>query len=380
MLEARETAIALGTGVAFGAILQRAGLGDSRVIRGQLNGTDYTVVLVMFGAICTAMLGVLWADALGWMSWRTLAMPPTDLVAQALGAIVFGGGFGIAALCPGTACVAAASGRRDGLSAVAGVFVGTIATPLVWPAFAGAILPAPDEGRRLTADLGLPAWGVATIIVALATVGAMLARRASGSRDGGAWWQPRRLEIAGLTLAMALAVAGAGPRGGTSSLTGLAAAIEREEDHVEPIALARWIHDGKQGLRIIDLRDGLDDSTYIIPGASPHSLQELTKLEFSPDELVVLYSDGGAHAAQGWVLLQMRGVTNARVLHDGMAGWEDEVLSPVAPPATDTAAAARFRPVRELSLWFGGRPLAAGIADAFRDPSEPRGRRRRRTC
>ena len=123
----------------------------------------------------------------------------------------------------------------------------------------------------------------------------------------------------------------------------------------------------------------MDDSTYIIPGAVVHALSDLATLTVDPKDLIVLYSDGGAHAAQGWVLLQMRGVTNARVLHDGMNGWEDDVLSPTAPAGSDTAGVARFREVRELSLWFGGRPLAAGIADAFRDPNEPR-RRRRRTC
>ncbi|MBC7895342.1 MAG: YeeE/YedE family protein, partial [Cytophagaceae bacterium] len=126
-------ATAVPVGIAFGVVLERAGLGDARVIRGQLVGRDFTVVVVMFGAIVTAMLGMLWMDALGLVPAITVATPPTDLAAQAVGAIIFGGGFGIAALCPGTACVAAASGRRDGVAAVAGVFAGTLLTPLAWP-------------------------------------------------------------------------------------------------------------------------------------------------------------------------------------------------------------------------------------------------------
>jgi uncharacterized membrane protein YedE/YeeE len=143
-------ATALPVGIAFGVVLERAGLGDVRVIRGQLVGRDFTVILVMFGAIVTAMLGVLWVDALGLMPSATVATPPTDLAGQVVGAIIFGGGFGIAALCPGTACVAAASGRRDGVAAVAGVFAGTLLTFI--PAtgdFVNAELLGGTEARRV---------------------------------------------------------------------------------------------------------------------------------------------------------------------------------------------------------------------------------------
>jgi uncharacterized membrane protein YedE/YeeE len=94
---------AIPVGIAFGVILERAGLGDPRVIAGQLLGRDFTVVRVMFGAIITAMLGVVWASSMGWIDPSSIAMPPTDLPAQALGAVIFGGGFALAALCPGTA-------------------------------------------------------------------------------------------------------------------------------------------------------------------------------------------------------------------------------------------------------------------------------------
>lgn len=371
--------LALVIGVAFGAILERAGLGDARVIRGQLTGRDFTVVLVMFGAIGAAMLGLLWGEALGLVSRASMAIPPTDLGAQALGAIVFGGGFGMAALCPGTACVAAASGRRDGVAAVTGVLGGTMALPAIWPALAPAVAGVPDEGRTLPADLGVPTWVVATVIIAMAIVGAMLARRVAPAAPGVAWWQPRRLEVAALTLAVALVAVDARPATSPAAIAALAGRIEREEDHVDAIELAAWIRDGRDGLRVIDLREGLDTGTYLIPGAEVMSLPDLARAELKPGELVVLYSDGGAHAAQGWVLLQMRGVTNARVLKDGMAAWEDEVLAPIAPAATDSAGSARWREVRDLSLWFGGQPRVGPVGQHFREAAAT-GRRRRRTC
>lgn len=366
-------------GIAFGAILERAGLGDARVIRGQLTGHDFSVVLVMFGAIGTAMLGLLWADVLGFASRNTMAIPPTDLGAQALGAIIFGGGFGMAALCPGTACVAAASGRRDGMAAVAGVFGGTLALPAIWPGVASVVASVPDEGRTLPADLGLPTWAVATIITSMAILGAMLARRVKPSAPGVPWWHPRRLEVAGFTLALALVAADGRQAAPPAAIAALAGTIAREEDHVDAVDLARMIREERHGLRIVDLRDGVDTGTYIIPGAEVRSLEDVARLKVKPGEFIVLYSDGGAHAAQGWVLMQLRGVTNVRVLRDGMAAWEDEVLTPVAPQGGDSATAARWREVRELSLWFGGQPRVGVMTRSIRETVAP-GRRRRRTC
>jgi hypothetical protein len=103
---------AIPVGIAFGFILERAGLGDPRKILGQLVLRDFTVVRVMFGAIVTAMLLLVVSAALGIVDMTTIAVPPTDIGAQVLGGVIFGGGFAVAALCPGTACVAAERSSR----------------------------------------------------------------------------------------------------------------------------------------------------------------------------------------------------------------------------------------------------------------------------
>jgi rhodanese-related sulfurtransferase/uncharacterized membrane protein YedE/YeeE len=371
-------ATALPIGIAFGVVLERAGLGDAKVIRGQLVGRDFTVILVMFGAIVTAMLGMLWVDALGIVPASGVASPPTDLAAQAVGAVIFGGGFGIAALCPGTACVAAASGRRDGLAAVAGVFAGTMLTPVVWPSLGRVVSEVPGERRFLPDDLGLPTWAVATGLVLFAMAAVRIARaRQAGPRP--AWWRPSAIEAVGLTMALGYAAVEGRPSINAATLAGLAATIEREEDHVDALDLATWIHDRKEGLHVIDVREGLDSTTYMIPGARAVSLGALRHLDVPRDDVVVLYSDGGAHAAQGWVLLQLAGYRRALVLKDGMAAWEDDVLSPLLGPVTDDASREHQARVRALSLWFGGRPRA-GDAPFTQATSDPVARRRRRTC
>jgi rhodanese-related sulfurtransferase/uncharacterized membrane protein YedE/YeeE len=376
-------ATALPIGIAFGFLLERAGLGDPRRILGQLVLRDFTVLRVMFGAIITAMLALRWSAAMGWLDIAGLATPPTDPAAQVVGAVIFGGGFALAALCPGTACVAAASGRRDGLAAVVGVFLGTLVTPLLWPALGLTAVATPLEGARLPADFG---WMPGIVVLGITFLGVgsfMAARRVEVPAGGAPWWHLRSTETAAIALASGLALLGGRPTPVAGQLAAIAGEIAREEDHVDPLVLAAWIKERRPGLRIIDVREGIDSSAYIIPGAEVVDLKHLGSLAFDADQSIVLYSDGGTHAAQAWVLLRTLGITNLHVLKDGMAAWEDEVLSPLAPAAdADEATRLRFEQARALSLWFGGRPRRA-LTPANGAPAPaatPKPRRRRNTC
>ncbi len=120
-------------GIAFGAALERAGLGNARKLTGQFFLTDLTVFKVMFTAIVTAMLGLFWLSRLGWIDLDTLAIPETYLRPQITGGLVFGAGFALAGLCPGTSCVAAASGRGDGVAVIAGLFSGVLLSGFAFP-------------------------------------------------------------------------------------------------------------------------------------------------------------------------------------------------------------------------------------------------------
>jgi rhodanese-related sulfurtransferase len=141
-------------------------------------------------------------------------------------------------------------------------------------------------------------------------------------------------------------------------------------------------------LRIIDVREGVDSDTYVIPGAEAVPVTRIAELNVATGDHLVLYSDGGAHAAQAWVLLRARGVRDVLVLKDGMAAWEDEVLSPLASAVPSDTAQARFSRARALSLWFGGHPRlqsavpmrSASSAPAATSPAPAAARRRRKTC
>ena len=117
-------ASAVGIGIIFGWFLERGGLGNARKLAGQFYLTDFTVMKVMFSAIITAMLGLFWLAWAGLLDLTRVYVPETFIVPQLVGGILFGAGFVLAGLCPGTACVAAATGRRDGLTAVGGLLVG----------------------------------------------------------------------------------------------------------------------------------------------------------------------------------------------------------------------------------------------------------------
>ena len=373
---------AIPIGIAFGVLLERTGLGNPRVIAAQLTGRDFTVVRMMFGAIVTAMLGLAWFSRAGWVSLADIAIPPTDVAGQILGAVIFGGGFALAALCPGTACVAAASGRRDGIVTAVGMLVGTALTALLWPVIGVGVADTVREGATIDADLGVTR-GVVVFGVTLMAVAAfaIIRRFESAHHDG--WWKPRSLELVALSFAAAYAmtdVQGGIPR---DRLSAIAAEIERESDHVDALELAEWIREGRTDLRIIDVSEYVDSGDYMIPGASWTPLAQLPNVDIESGETVVLYSEGGAHAAQGWVLLRARGAARVFVLKDGLAAWEDEVMRPLVPAATaDDTTKSRFARARELSLWFGGRPTigepgASTSAGASRAVTRAR---RRNTC
>ena len=164
-------------GFAFGWFLERGGLGHAPKLAGQFYLTDLTVFKVMFSALLTAMLGAFWLDRLGVLQLDRVYMPETFVVPQAVGGVLFGAGFLTAGLCPGTSCVAAASGRRDGLAVMAGMLCGVLAfnvnidwlSPLYSMTALGAV--------RVTDLIGVaPGIGIAAV-TGLALAGFAIAHR-----------------------------------------------------------------------------------------------------------------------------------------------------------------------------------------------------------
>lgn len=163
-------ALALLIGVAFGASLEMAGLGNANKLAGQFTLRDFSVVKVMFSAILTAMLGTFWLGRLGVISLAALYVPETFLAPQVAGGLVFGVGFVLCGLCPGTACVAAGSGRADGVATMAGLFGGMLLAGLALPYLAPFYGSTALGALTLPDAAGLP-YGVVVAAVVLMGVG-----------------------------------------------------------------------------------------------------------------------------------------------------------------------------------------------------------------
>jgi hypothetical protein len=161
-------AVALVLGVAFGFALERAGLGSARKLVGQFYGRDFTVLKVMFSAIITAALGIFWLSRLGLLGASRVYVPPTWLLPQAVGGAVFGVGLVAAGLCPGTSCVAAATGRRDGLAMVGGMLLGVLLFAEAFPLLAGFYGSTPRGTLTFPALLHLSPAVVTAALVAMA--------------------------------------------------------------------------------------------------------------------------------------------------------------------------------------------------------------------
>jgi uncharacterized membrane protein YedE/YeeE len=174
----------LAVGVVFGVVLERAGLGDARKLTAQFRLSDLTVLKVMFTAIATAALGLYWLGALGLVDVAALPLTPTHLLPQVAGGLVFGLGFVVGGYCPGTSCVAAASGRGDAVALLAGIAAGTLVFGELFPAITGLYAATPLGRARLPETLGVPE-GIAVLGVVLLALAAFAAAERIERRAGG---------------------------------------------------------------------------------------------------------------------------------------------------------------------------------------------------
>src|SRR5688572_25870847 len=194
----------------------------------------------------------------------------------------------------------------------------------------------------------------------------------------------RYLGAAALVLGVLAIVAGSPrlERNARVDIAGLAQIVEREEDHVTALELAEWIRGKRPNLRVVDVRDSSAFAAYHIPRAERIALGDLVSTPFGKDETIVLYSDGGAHSAQGWVFLRAAGHERVYFLRGGLYEWLDDVMNPAISSSASESDRASFGRIAEISRYFGGVPRseaegkqserAVPTNDAERGNSQPR--------
>ncbi len=139
--------------------------------------------------------------------------------------------------------------------------------------------------------------------------------------------------------------------------------VQKEVDHVNVEDLADWIIQTKVDFRLIDLRTEKEFSEYHIPNSENINLTALEKAEIPKNEKIVLYSEGGIHSAQAWMLLKAKGYKGVYILFGGLEDWKDQILFPKLSETATPEQIAKFEKTKEVSKFFGGKPSVGGTAD-----------------
>ncbi len=130
--EDRRKQLLLGflIGVVFGFLLDRGGVTDFNIIVNQLLLKDFTVLKIIFTAIITGTVGV---HLLVKYLPIELQPKPCRWKAIVIGGLIFGAGFALLGLCPGTAAGALGTGSIHALFGVLGMLMGAGIFASVYP-------------------------------------------------------------------------------------------------------------------------------------------------------------------------------------------------------------------------------------------------------
>ena len=158
------------TGLIFGFLLQKAWVTRFNVIVEQFLLEDFTVLKVIGTAIVVGGAGIYGMVQLGLIDG--LHVKAAQLVANAVGGLIFGIGMAILGYCPGTGVAAIGDGSRDAIAGVAGMLFGAALYAEVYPWAKAHILSLADLGKEtLVTATGLSPWWFIAALAILAVLG-----------------------------------------------------------------------------------------------------------------------------------------------------------------------------------------------------------------
>jgi hypothetical protein len=158
----------------------------------------------------------------------------------------------------------------------------------------------------------------------------------------------------------------------TLDSTELGRIVQTEVDHVSPEELADWIIQGRTDFRLIDLRSEKEFGEYHIPRAENVQLAARSEYGLLRNEKIILYSEGGIHSAQAWLLLRANQYRGVYMLRGGLEEWKDRVLFPRLPDSSAADQAAAFEKMKEVSKFFGGTPVTGATPEQAAAPAMPK--------
>ncbi len=350
-------------GVAFGFVLERAGFGRARNLAAQFYLTDTRVLKVMFSAIVTALVGMTLLSGVGVLDLALITVPETFLWPQLVGGLLLGAGFIVSGYCPGTGVVAVASGNLDGVAAIGGIMLGSLAFGFGYGPLEGFYKSGAMGVARIDRLLGVPIAVVAAAVVAMA-VGAFLggekleaifAPRAGALVPA----SPARVKarvFSGFAAVAALALLA------LALPTGSAATPTRAARTIAPLELARVLVTAPETIWIVDLRPDAAAAKERIPGAMAPPAGD-TGAAFAADLIptrrLVAYGASSAAVLPAGI---GRFAGDVYVLEGGFEGWTSAVLTAPVPPVKPTPdLVGRFQMANALHARFTGATAAAPV-------------------
>lgn len=161
-------------GIGFGWALESAGFGNSKKLAWQFYFRDLTVFKTMFTAIVTAMTGIIFMDAFGWLDVTSMSINATYLWPGIVGGLIMGLGFAIGGYCPGTSFTGLATLKIDAIFYIIGALIGMFIfgeiEPLIAPFFSGKY--SGDMGTiTIYKFLGVSAGVIGFFVILMALAG-----------------------------------------------------------------------------------------------------------------------------------------------------------------------------------------------------------------
>jgi rhodanese-related sulfurtransferase len=286
------------------------------------------------------------------------------------GGFLFGIGFITAGLCPGTSCVALATGKMDGLVVLVGIFFGIFLFGETFDYFYD-FMYSTSLGQVTLPQFFHISHGVVVLFVVLAAIsgffGAGVVERRFSPSNGECCTNQsikkpelkveKILGITALLLGVMAAVSGNPVRNGQID-AGLAypdSIHGRQIAYLGPVQLAELFMARRQDMTILDLRSETDFETYHIPSAQQVVLSDVASHKIPNDKTIILYAGDGQCAAEAWSEITEQGFENVFVLQGGLERWFDEILF---PDLTVTRGLNKtvIEKIKRRSRYFGGTP------------------------
>jgi len=157
-------------GIGFGFTLEQAGFSSSRKLVGIFYGYDFVVLRVFFTAVITAVAGLIYFNAMGWIDLNLLFVNSTYLHSAISGGMLIGMGIIIGGFCPGTSLAAAAIGKIDAWFLVGGIFIGTFIFGEFYPLLKNWYIAGALGKIKIYDTLGIPVEFFASALIIIAVL------------------------------------------------------------------------------------------------------------------------------------------------------------------------------------------------------------------